>query len=200
MKPPLRSLILLLIVAGMALTATLAWRQWTRTAIGEAEQQLQAQQFLAVLPAKSYDNHPLAAPLQLPAVQASHSQIIAAYRASRGNTATAVVLVSQVQGYAAPIRLTIAISVDGRLIGTQVIEQHESPGLGGRIADPQLNWLAQFAHRRLEDRWALQRDQGDFDQLAGATVTSRAVIEAQQDALRYFDQYRALLLGNSAHE
>ncbi|MFK0313792.1 RnfABCDGE type electron transport complex subunit G [Pseudomonas sp. NPDC090233] len=200
MKFPLRSLVLLFIVAGIALAATLAWRQWTRTAIAEAEQQLHAQQFLSVLPAQSYDNQPLDTPLRLPAGQPPHSRIIAAYRASRGSTVTAVVLVSQVQGYAAPIRLTIAISADGRLIGTQVIEQQESPGLGGRISDPQVNWLTQFANRRLDDRWALKRDQGDFDQLAGATVTSRAVIQAQQDALRYFDQYRALLLGTSAHE
>ncbi|MNP74228.1 Electron transport complex protein RnfG [compost metagenome] len=77
-----------------------------------------------------------------------------------------------------------------------MIEQQESPGLGARISDPQLNWLGQFSNRRLDDRWALKRDQGDFDQLAGATVTSRAVIAAQQEALVYFDQHRTLLLGS----
>jgi len=200
MNGTLRSSLLIVMVGSLALTATLAWRQWTRTAIADAEQQLQAQQFLAVLPAQSYDNLPLNSPLSLPADQPPHSRIIAAYRATRGTTPTAVLLVSQVQGYAAPIRLTIAISAQGRLIGTRVIEQQESPGLGARISDPQVNWLAQFAHHRLDDRWALKRDQGDFDQLAGATVTSRAVIEAHQDALVYFDQHRTLLLGVPAHE
>jgi len=191
---------LLLVVAGLSVTATLAWRQWTRAAVVEAEQRLQAHQLLAVLPAQSYDNQPLAAPLQLTAEQPTHSRITAAYRATLATIPTAVLLVSQVQGYAGPIHLVIAINPDGRLIGTQVIEQRESPSLGARISDPQLNWLGQFANHRLEDRWALKRDQGDFEQLAGATVTSRAVITAQQEALVYFDQHRSLWLGSAAHE
>lgn len=200
MRRHVRSALILLAVGSLALASTLAWQRWTRAPIAEAEQQFYARRFLSVLAPHSYDNRPLSTPVPLPAEQPPHSRIMAAYRADRGTTPVAVVLVSQVQGYAAPIRLTIAINVQGRLIGTQVIEHQESPGLGGRISDPQVNWLAQFANRRLEDRWALKRDQGDFDQLAGATVTSRAVIEAQQDALRYFDQHRALLLGTLAHD
>ncbi|KAF1310942.1 electron transporter RnfG [Pseudomonas sp. SG-MS2] len=200
MRRYVHSALILLVVGSLALASTLAWQHWTRAPIAEAEQQFYARRFLSVLPPHSYDNQPLSTPVPLPAEQPPHSRIMAAYRADRGTTPVAVVLVSQVQGYAAPIRLTIAINVQGRLIGTQVIEHQESPGLGGRISDPQVNWLAQFADRRLEDRWALKRDQGDFDQLAGATVTSRAVIEAQQDALRYFDQHRALLLGTLAHD
>lgn len=200
MRRHVRSALILLAVGSLALASTLAWQHWTRAPIAEAEQQFYARRFLSVLAPHSYDNQPLSTPVPLPAEQPPHSRIMAAYRADRGTTPVAVVLVSQVQGYAAPIRLTIAINVQGRLIGTQVIDHQESPGLGGRISDPQVNWLAQFANRRLEDRWALKRDQGDFDQLAGATVTSRAVIEAQQDALRYFDQHRALLLGTLTHD
>lgn len=200
MRRHVRSALILLAVGSLALASTLAWQHWTRAPIAEAEQQFYARRFLSVLAPHSYDNRPLSTPVPLPAEQPPHSRIMAAYRADRGTTPVAVVLVSQVQGYAAPIRLTIAINVQGRLIGTQVIDHQESPGLGGRISDPQVYWLAQFANRRLEDRWALKRDQGDFDQLAGATVTSRAVIEAQQDALRYFDQHRALLLGTLAHD
>lgn len=88
---------LLLVVAGLSVTATLAWRQWTRAAVVEAEQRLQAHQFLAVLPAQRYDNQPLATPLQLTAEQPTHSRITAAYRATLATIPTAVVLVSQVQ-------------------------------------------------------------------------------------------------------
>ncbi|BBH47731.1 RnfABCDGE type electron transport complex subunit G [Pseudomonas sp. KU43P] len=200
MSARMRNAAWLLLVAGLAVAATLAWRQWTRAPIIEAEKLWYTRQFLAVLPEQSYDNQPLDTPLPLPGEQPARSRITAAYRATLAMKPTAIVLVSQVQGYAGPIRLVIAISAEGRLIGTQVIEQQESPGLGGRISDPQVNWLGQFANRRLDDRWALRRDQGDFDQLAGATVTSRAVIAAQQEALAYFDQHRTLLLGGPAHE
>lgn len=200
MIAPVRSTLLLLAIGGSAVAVTLAWQHWTRLTIADAEHQLQASQLLAALPARSYDNHPLDSPLPLPADQPAHSKVLAAYRATLDTSPTAIVLVSPVRGYAGPIKLTIAIGADGRLIGTRVVEQQESPGLGGQIADPQSAWLTQFARHGLGDRWAIRRDQGDFDQLAGATVTSRAVMQAQQEALRYFDQHRSQLLGAPGHE
>ncbi|MGB5958880.1 RnfABCDGE type electron transport complex subunit G [Pseudomonas sp.] len=191
---------LLLLIGVLALSTTLAWRQWTSTAITDAEKQLQSRQRLAVLPEGSYDNQPLDSPLAKPAPQRPNSRILAAYRATLAGKPAAIILLTQAQGYAGPIVLSVAIAPDGRLIGSQVVEQQESPGLGARLDDPQLNWLGQFANRQLGDHWALKRDQGDFDQLAGATVTSRAVIEALQDALSYFDEQRSVLLEGATHE
>lgn len=191
---------LLLLIGALALSTTLAWRQWTSTAIADAEKQLQSRQRLAVLPESSYDNQPLDTPLPRPAPQRPNSRILAAYRATLAGKPAAIILVTQAQGYAGPIVLSVAIAPDGRLIGSQVVEQQESPGLGARLGDPQVNWLGQFANRQLGDHWALKRDQGDFDQLAGATVTSRAVIEALQEALRYFDEQRNVLLEGARHE
>jgi electron transport complex protein RnfG len=190
----------LLVTAALALSITLIWRSWTTPTIGEAEKQLQSRQRLAVLPEASYDNHPLDIPLPTPDAQLAHSRIVAAYRATLAGTPSAVILVTQAQGYAGPIVLTIAITPDGRLLGSQVVEQQESPGLGGRLADPQVHWLMQFDKSSLGDHLEQKIDQGDFDQLAGATVTSRAVIEALQDALRYFDEHRRAFLEGPPHE
>ncbi|MDZ3995785.1 RnfABCDGE type electron transport complex subunit G [Pseudomonas sp. Teo4] len=200
MKHLIRSAGWLIAVGILSLSATFAWRQWTHPAISQAEQALKERQWLAVLPANSYDNRPLAVALPVPDAKLPHSRVMAAYLAMLGTQVTAVILLSETQGYGGPIRLTIAIDPNGRLIGSQVLEQQESPGLGARIGDPQLNWLGQFANRHLKDHWALKRDQGDFDQLAGATVTSRAVIEALQDALSYFDAHRQVLLEAPVHE
>jgi electron transport complex protein RnfG len=46
----------------------------------------------------------------------------------------------------------------------------------------------------------LKKDQGQFDQIAGATITSRAVISAIHEALRYVDEHAQQLMGSSAHE
>jgi electron transport complex protein RnfG len=191
---------LLLLTGIFALSATLAWRQWTHTAVIEAEKQLQSRQRLAVLPEGSYDNQPLDTSLPRPAPERPNSRILAAYRATLMGKPTAIVLVTQANGYAGPIVLSVAIAPDGRLIGSQVIEQQESPGLGANLGDPQMNWLGQFAGHRLADRWALKRDQGDFDQLAGATVTSRAAIDALREALEYFDEQRNVLLKGGTDE
>ncbi|MBV4490217.1 RnfABCDGE type electron transport complex subunit G [Pseudomonas oryzicola] len=195
-----RDTALLLVIAALAVSATLAWRHWTRPAIADAAKQLQSRQRLAVLPDGSYDNQPLDDPLPRPAAQRPNSRIVAAYRATLAGKPAAIILVTQAQGYAGPIALSVAIAKDGRLIGSQVIDQQESPGLGARLGDPQVNWLGQFANRQLGDHWALKRDQGDFDQLAGATVTSRAVISALQEALSYFDEQRSVLLEGTLHE
>ncbi|MGE8322812.1 MAG: RnfABCDGE type electron transport complex subunit G [Pseudomonas sp.] len=200
MKRLARDVGLLLLTGAFALSATLVWRHWTNTAIAAAEKQLQSRQRLAVLPAGSYDNQPLDSPLPRPASQRPSSRILAAYRATLAGKPTAVILVTQAQGYAGPIVLSVAIAADGRLIGSQVVEQQESPGLGARLGDPQVNWLGQFANRQLSDRWGLKRDQGDFDQLAGATVTSRTVIGALQEALSYFDEQRSGLLEGATDE
>ena len=191
---------LVLLIAALGLSATLGWRHWTSTVINDAERQLQSRQRLAMLPEGSYDNQPLDSPLPKPAAQRPNSRILAAYRATLAGRPTAVILLTQTQGYAGPIVLSVAIAADGRLIGSQVIEQRESPGLGARLGDRKVNWLEQFANRQLGDHWALKRDHGDFDQLAGATVTSRAVIAALQEALSYFDEQRNVLLEDAAHE
>lgn len=200
MKRGVRDVGLLLLTGVLAVSATLAWRQWTGPAIAGAEKQLQSRQRLAVLPDGSYDNQPLESPLPRPAAQRPNSRILAAYRATLAGKPSAIILITQAQGYAGPIVLSVAIATDGRLIGSQVVEQQESPGLGDRLGDPRLHWLSQFNNRDQGDHWALKRDQGDFDQLAGATVTSRAVIAALQDALSYFDEQRSVLLEGTTHE
>ncbi|HDS1723692.1 MULTISPECIES: RnfABCDGE type electron transport complex subunit G [Pseudomonas] len=200
MKRGVRDVGLLLLTGVLAVSATLAWRQWTGPAIAGAEKQLQSRQRLAVLPDGSYDNQPLESPLPRPAAQRPNSRILAAYRATVAGKPSAIILITQAQGYAGPIVLSVAIATDGRLIGSQVVEQQESPGLGDRLGDPRLHWLSQFNNRDQGDHWALKRDQGDFDQLAGATVTSRAVIAALQDALSYFDEQRSVLLEGTTHE
>lgn len=200
MSPGIRGTCGVVVLAILALSATLAWRQWTEAARARAQVQLQTEQQLAVLPAQSYDNRPLDAPLALVDPRLPNSRILAGYLATLSGQPTAVLLIAQTQGYAAPITLSIAIGPDGRLLASRVIAQQETPGLGSRLGDPQLAWLAQFANRRSTDNWALKRDHGDFDQLAGATVTSRAVMTALQEALRYFEQHRAALLGASGDE
>ncbi|QXI39584.1 RnfABCDGE type electron transport complex subunit G [Pseudomonas xantholysinigenes] len=193
-----RNHLLLLLVTTLAVLATLAWQRWTAAPIAEARQQWQERQWLAVLPPGSYDNRPLAAALSLEHPTLAHSRLLAGYRASLAGNPVAILLHSRCQGYGGPIDLAIAIDRQGRLIGVQVLAQQESPGLGDQLVNPAVHWLEQFIGQTRTQDWALKRDHGAFDQLAGATVTSRAVIDALQDALRYFDEHRPALLGEVA--
>jgi electron transport complex protein RnfG len=165
------------------------------------EQQRQAaaeRALLDLLPAGSYDNRPLSQPIALPAGGLlSNASAESAYQASLGGQLKAVLLPVTAHGYEGPIELLVAISVDGRLLGSKVLQQQETPGLGDLIERQRSPWLQGFDGKALSDddaSWTLRADNGQFDQIAGATVTSRAVKDALQRALRFFDEQRDYLL------
>ncbi|MGE8155054.1 RnfABCDGE type electron transport complex subunit G [Pseudomonas vancouverensis] len=170
-----------------------------------AEQRLiDSRQYLDVLPPERYDNQPLEQPLPLENSKLANSTLLAAYLASKAGHPAAVLLRSQTTGYAGPLELLIAIDVNGRLLGVKTLKQTETPGLGARIADWPNTWLQAFSGKSRNEPgdsgWALKKDQGQFDQIAGATITSRAVINTVHDALRYFDEHRQQLFGSSTRE
>jgi electron transport complex protein RnfG len=170
-----------------------------------AEQRLiDSRNLLDMLPADSYDNQPLEQPLTLENTVLGNSDLLAGYRATKAGQPHAVLLRSQTLGYAGAIDLLIAIDANARLIGVKTLKQTETPGLGARIADWPNTWLQSFTGKSRSDPddkgWALKKDLGQFDQMAGATITSRAVINATHDALRYFDDHRQQLLGSTSHE
>lgn len=201
----MKHLLIVLTVGVMTLAASVGWQQYSATQITEAEQQLKNRTWLSVLPPGSYDNAPLQQPLPLPEPELAHSTVVAAYLATLQGQPAAVVLQSRFQGYEGPIDLLVAIDPQGRVIASRVLQQRETPGLGGLVAEPEGAWLKGFNGRSNgntpEPAWALKRDNGQFDQIAGASITSRAVIHAVQDALRYFDQQASVWLpGRGTHE
>ena len=103
------------------------------------------------------------------------------------------------RGYGGTIRLLVAVTPDGKVIGVRVLAHHETPGVGDRIESGRSGWLKQFIDRSLgnppDSRWALRRDGGEYDQLSGATVTSRAVTIAIRDALVWYAQNRTQVFG-----
>ena len=94
----------------------------------------------------------------------------------------------------------IAIDATGKLLAVKTLQQSETPALGGHLGDWPNAWLGTFTGKSSDEPtdtgWALKKDQGQFDQIAGATITSRAAINAIHDALRYFDAHRTELLGS----
>lgn len=200
----LRSGMVLGALALLALAFSMTWHHYAAAPIRAAQEQLKAQTWLSVLPAERYDNNPLQHPIRLNDTQLAHSTLRAGYRALLGGQPSAVVLHSRTQGYGGALEILIAIDPSGRLIGLKVLQQQETPGLGAQLVAPGNTWLQHFIGHALtttpDAAWALKRDNGQFDQLAGASVTSRAVIQALHDALRYFDEHAEDLLGGTIHE
>ncbi|WP_160106337.1 RnfABCDGE type electron transport complex subunit G [Pseudomonas izuensis] len=198
------SVAILVLLAGLGIGLTWLAQHSSAPRIAAEQRLIDSRKLLDLLPPDSYDNQPLEQPLTLENTALGNSTLLAGYRATRAGNAYAVLLRSQTLGYEGAIDLMIAIDLNGRLIGVKTLKQAETPGLGGRIADWPNAWLQMFSGKSRTDPddkgWALKKDQGQFDQVAGATITSRAVINATHDALRYFDEHRQQLLGNPSHE
>ena len=89
----------------------------------------------------------------------------------RSGQTVAVLLRSCSEGYAGTLELLIAIDANGKLLGVKTLEQRETPGLGGDIGDWPNAWLRSFTGQSRSEPtdagWALKKDQGQFDQIAG---------------------------------
>ncbi|GLH18063.1 electron transport complex subunit G [Pseudomonas atacamensis] len=190
----------LVLLALIGASATYVLQRSSAPQIASEQRLLDSRQLLDVMPAALYDNQPLEQPLtKLTEPVLRHSTLSGGYRATRSGQTVAVLLRSRSEGYAGTLELLIAIDANGRVLGVKTLEQRETPGLGGYIGEWPNAWLQTFLGKsRTEPTdagWALKKDQGQFDQIAGATITSRAAINAIHDALRYFDEHQALLLG-----
>jgi electron transport complex protein RnfG len=101
-------------------------------------------------------------------------------------------------GYTAPIRLWVGIYPDGRLSGVRVVQHQETPGLGDKIELKKSSWVLQFDGKHLnmpaEKYWKVKKDGGDFDQLTGATITPRAIVQAVKSALLFYRDAQPLLM------
>ncbi|MDD1137941.1 RnfABCDGE type electron transport complex subunit G [Pseudomonas sp. TNT2022 ID233] len=195
------SLITLALITALGIGVTWLVQRNNAPQIAAEQRLLESRKLLDVLPVDFYDNLPLEQPLTLTDVNLSHGLLLGGYRARKSGQPVAVLLRSQTQGYAGNIQLLIAIDANGRLLGVKTLEQNETPSLGGHIGDWPNSWLQAFSgkssNQPADAGWALKKDQGQFDQIAGATITSRAAINAIHDALRYFDEHRTTLLGSA---
>lgn len=171
----------------------------------EVQRQAAAERVLLdLLPTALYDNHPLAHPRPLAAGGLlGNTSATMAYLATLNGHPSAVLLPVTGKGYEGEIRLLVAISPEGRLLGSKVLQQRETAGLGDLIERTRSPWLSAFDNKMLGDppaTWTLRADGGQFDQIAGATVTSRAVTDALQRSLRFFDSQRDTLINERADE
>ena len=118
------------------------------------------------------------------------SEAATIYRVYNGGDPAAALFVVSARGYSGPIRLLVGVDAGGVVKGIRVIEHRETPGLGDLVESGKTDWILQFNGRRLGDpefsNWAIKRDGGEFDQLTGASVTPRAIVNAVRDTLLYF--------------
>ncbi|TVQ98724.1 MAG: RnfABCDGE type electron transport complex subunit D [Spirochaetaceae bacterium] len=89
-------------------------------------------------------------------------------------------------GYKSTIRMVVALDMDERVIGLRVVDHGESATLGGLVRRP--SFLNQFLRRSTAEPAAVV---DTLQPITGATVSSRAVANAVEQALLFREAPRA---------
>jgi Na+-translocating ferredoxin:NAD+ oxidoreductase subunit G len=140
-----------------------------------------------VLPDAIHDNNPVTDTLTMH--NAAGKEIII-YRARKAGQVTGIAYEIFGTGYGGEIRLMMGIGADGKVLGVRVLAHKETPGLGDKIEIKKTDWIERFSGLSVGnpplERWRVKKDNGDFDQFAGATITPRGVMAAIRGGLEFF--------------
>lgn len=188
--------------------------QQTKEPIAKSEREARRNLLGQVMPASMHDNDLLQDAIELPPAELLGQQGKSlAYRAHAKGQPTGVVLEAIAHdGYSGDIKLLIGISTSGALTGVRVLAHKETPGLGDYIELEHGDWIKNFDGKSLAqedaespppgalsaEQWRVKKDGGDFDYMAGATITPRAVVKAVHKALMYFHQSRDTIFASGA--
>lgn len=192
-----------LIVFALVFTALLAYVfNITKAPIEKSEAEARMALFSQIVPPNMHDNEMLKDTIMLaPTDLLGNTQPTIANRARINNAPSAIILEAIAHdGYAGDIKLLIAIKYDGSIAGVRVLTHKETPGLGDYIDILKDNWIKLFDGESLsktsDPKWNVKKDGGQFDYIAGATITPRAVVKAVHKALIYFEKNKQLLFSD----
>lgn len=88
-------------------------------------------------------------------------------------------------GFGGAITMIVGVDGQGAVLGVEIVELSETPGLGAKADD--VKWLAQYqgASGSLNVVKAATGNPGDITALSGATITSKGVTAGVQTALDF---------------
>ena len=97
------------------------------------------------------------------------------------------------KGYGGDVGLMVGVDTkDNKIIGVGVTTHAETPGMGAKAkTDP--SFVAQFKELPLEGQVNVTGDGGSINAISGATITSRAVCSATNDALKIYENLKPQL-------
>lgn len=100
------------------------------------------------------------------------------------------------KGFGGKIGVMVGIDLEkDKLIGIAVTTHSETPGLGSR-AKTDKGFKGQFKGKDIGQSFKVKSDGGDIDALSGATVTSRGVCIAVEEAKNLYTKLKPEILKN----
>jgi Na+-translocating ferredoxin:NAD+ oxidoreductase subunit G len=103
------------------------------------------------------------------AVKSAAGEIIYYQAFDKNNAAAGVAFKARGKGYFSTIETMAGMDAQGKLTAIKVLNQDETPGLGGQVVD--VSFTSRFRGKNISDLNSIQA-------ITGATISSRAVIDS----------------------
>lgn len=195
--PDLASAVAVFAIAAVCLLLARAAYDSNRPLIEAQARRSRLAEFAAVLPLP-HDNDLLSDRIAVRGSGELDASDLYIYRGRlRGQAVGLVMSPVYATGYNGPVELMVGIDAAGRLTGVRIRNHRETPDLGGLAHQERSGWLLDFAGRSLNNTpasgWSVRSEGGDFDQLSGATITTRGIIRAVRHCLDYYASNRNTL-------
>ena len=174
----------------------------TKTPIEESDAKAKRTFLNQVIPSNLYDNNLVKDTISVePSPLIGNKKNIDVYRAKKNNQVIAVIIETIApDGYSGEIKTLVGIDQEDKILGVRVIIHKETPGLGDYIEIEKSQWIKNFDLKSLgkmtEKEWAVKKDDGSFDYVSGATITSRAVIKSTYKSLLYVKENKKRLFAS----
>ncbi|MCP4198648.1 MAG: RnfABCDGE type electron transport complex subunit G [Proteobacteria bacterium] len=188
-----KMIIVLTVISGLASLGLAAFNAYTMPSIRENERQYTLRSIKKVIPKTNkpnpckksqskFDNNP-----DQDAVCVKGTTV---YRGRAGDKLVGLAIITEGdKAYSGTITCLVGISLDGVVTGVEVLKHAETPGLGAKIEE--CTWRRQLIGKRAEDMvWKVAKDGGKVDQISGATISSRSMIDAVKKARKLLDENR----------
>ena len=131
----------------------------------------------------NFDNNPLEEKTLL------GDEGVVLYPAREDGIITSVAIeTSSNQGFGGKIELIMGVLMDGTVTGYKITQQNETPGLGSKVTEQ--DFSRQFVGLNTHnDNFSLKKDGGEIDAVTGATISSRAVVDAVRKAVEAYNKF-----------
>ena len=179
--------LVLTMVCGTAALALVTVNEATKDRIAEQKRMLVVRSIRAVLP--ECENEPDQDTIVLDVDgKGIRGRPTTFYRGAVGGAYHVVAFeLTTPEGYSGDISIMIGISRTGEVFGMEITDHKETPGLGALAAEPKFQAQIDERGRTLENTvWAVTKDDGELDAIAGATITPRAIFKAIEVGLVFF--------------
>lgn len=205
LKPAINKNAKVLMLFAVACTAAVGIvNELTKDRIALQAQQQLIKQLNQTIDENRHDNEMFRDCINAPADENSNIALDVIYRARMNNQPIAAAIKTTApDGYNGNIELLIAINKDGSVSGVRTLLHKETPGLGDKIELRKSDWITKFSGNKILDkndnRWAVIKDGGMFDQFTGATITPRAVVKTVKNTIDYFTANQDVIFNTASN-